>query len=476
LPVSISQHIGISADEFDKIGAFDAILDVDSRLFIDPHLLAASTAPELSRSYAKVKKRFRDILKLLSKSKQTGDSFWRAALHLFHFPELEGLCIGYSAKSTKGSGMGPELRKRIIGTAKEIVDAGIDDTEIFELVGLFESDVGPDRISDMVGRVIIDDLQKYTERILTSLKVKTTTISGTQFRSIWNPYNGKPLILVPADVLRDLPVANDWSEIDFVCQFNEALRNQVNRLIGITWKQATRAVRKSDLREVLLSKPEVLRDLIESYKRKPATTYDYEGDRSGEFIWFRASRQYAKDFPLDLTVPPTALFIDVEGTVRKICNKFKDLVEHNALSSLLYDRKGKPKREEAAQKLFYGIADAYCEANDLDLSREANAGRGPVDFKVSKGYKGRVVVEAKLTSNPQLIHGFEAQIEEYQKAEKTNTAIYLVIDVSESRATKNRIAKLKALIRVSQASGKRMPEVILVDAIPKISASKYLPK
>lgn len=471
----MSQFIRVSANKFDQTGAFDAILDVDSRLFIDPHLLPESGAPELAKSYGKVKRRFRDILKLLSKSKQTGDSFWRAALHHFYFPELEGLCIGYSAKSTRGSGMGPGLRRRILGTAKEIVDAGIEDTEIFELVGLFESDVGPDRISDMVGRIVIDDLQKYTERILTSLKVKTTTIPGTQYRSIWNPHNGKPLILVPADVLRDLPIANDWSEIDVVCKFNEALRNQVNRLIGNTWKQATRAVKKSELREVLLSKPEVLRDLIESYKRKPAATYDFDSDRSGEFIWFRASRQYAKDFPLDLKVPPTQGFIDVEGTVRKICDKFKDLVENNALSSLLYDAKGKPKREEAAQKLFYGIADAYCESNNLDLSREANAGRGPVDFKVSKGYKGRVVVEAKLTSNPQLVHGFEVQIEEYQKAEKTKTAVYLVIDVNKSRATRNRITKLKTLMSTSKASGKRMPEVLFVDALPKISASKYLP-
>jgi hypothetical protein len=476
LPISVSQFVKVSAKKFDQTGAFDAILDVDSRLFIDPHLLPASKAPELSTSYSKVKDRFTHILKLLEKSRVENDPFWRAAFGLFHFPELEGLCIGYSADGTRGSGMGPGLRKRILRTAKLIVDEGVKDTEIFELVGLFENDIGPDRISDMVGRIVIEDLQKYTERILKSLKVKTSKIAGSPYQSIRNPYNRKPLILVPSDILRDLPIANDWSDIDYVCQFNEALRKRVNAFIGDTWKKATRAARKSDLRFVLLSEPDVLRDLIKLYKKKPATVYDYNNDPSGEFIWFRASRQATQQFPLKIKLPKTPTATDVETTVKTICEKFRDLIENNALSSLLYnDSTGKPKKEEAAQKLFYGIADSYCEANNLDLSREANAGRGPVDFKVSKGYKGRVVVEAKLTSNPQLLHGFEVQIEEYQKAEKTKTAIYLVIDVSKSRATRNRITKLKALIRTSKASGKRMPEVIFVDGLRKLSASKYIP-
>jgi hypothetical protein len=108
LSVSISQHIKVSAKTFDQTGAFDAILDVDSRLFIDPHLLPSSKAPELSTSYGKVKKRFRDVLKLLEKSKRENDPFWRAAFALFYFPELAGLCIGYSAKGTRGSGMGQD--------------------------------------------------------------------------------------------------------------------------------------------------------------------------------------------------------------------------------------------------------------------------------------------------------------------------------------------------------------------------------
>ncbi len=166
MPISISEHIGVDAKTFDKTGAFDAILDVDSKLFIDPHLLQETAAPELSTSYQKVTKRFEEILHILSTSKRENDVFWREAVRKFYFPELRGLCIGYSSNSTLGSGMGPTLRTHILRTAKEIVDAGIKDPQLFELIGLFEENVGPDRISDMVGRIIVDDLRQYTQRIL----------------------------------------------------------------------------------------------------------------------------------------------------------------------------------------------------------------------------------------------------------------------------------------------------------------------
>jgi hypothetical protein len=142
----------------------------------------------------------------------------------------------------------------------------------------------------------------------------------------------------------------------------------------------------------------------------------------------------------------------------------------------LYDSsKGivRAKKEEASQKLFYGIADAYCSANNLniDISREPNAGRGPVDFKFSKGYHERILVEVKLTRNKNLLHGFETQIEEYKKAEKTQYGIYLVIDVLGGYPT--RVKELKRQHRYYKDTMERVPELLFVNALPKASASKY---
>ena len=62
------------------------------------------------------------------------------------------------------------------------------------------------------------------------------------------------------------------------------------------------------------------------------------------------------------------------------------------------------------------------------MSREINNGRGFVDFKLSRGANEKVLVEIKLTSNDQLQHGFTTQVPIYMKQEKTQKAIYLIID------------------------------------------------
>lgn len=119
--------------------------------------------------------------------------------------------------------------------------------------------------------------------------------------------------------------------------------------------------------------------------------------------------------------------------------------------------------------LFYGIADAYCAANNLDLSREPNAGHGPVDFKISKGYNARVTVEVKYNSNPALVRGFEKQLPDYNKAEKTTYSIYLILQTTKSSTS---IKAVEMSATLGKRQGHRVPHVIVVDARRKPSASK----
>ncbi len=470
MATSITDFLGIDKQKFNEYGAFDAILNVDSRFFIDPHLLKDCKIPDFQNSYSKVEKRFRDILLVLKHSKNEGDIFWKNAEKFFEFPEIKGLCIGYSNKGTSGSAIGPGLRSRLLHTAKSIMEAGIVEPEIFELVGLFESNIGPDRISDVVANIIYEDILKYTENMWDIFNISTKNIKYREevYKMVVNPFNNAPILLLPKDLLKDLPIAFDWSDIDRVCAHNEELRNKVNNIIGYTWKQATSG-KKQILREAVLDEPELMRDLITLYRAKPFGKYDFENDRSGQIAWYEVSKKFTRDFPLqiDKRLTNEEGFLDF---ILLICEKYKDLIENNGLSSLLYEANEKPKKEEAAQKLFYGIADAYCEANNIDISREVNGGRGPVDFKFSKGYKKRVVVEAKLTTNNQLLHGFEKQIQEYQKAEKTKEAIYLIIDIGGSR---QRLQNLKSLEATNKQKGLKMPAVFYIDGKRKPSASVY---
>jgi hypothetical protein len=468
MPKSVTQLLKIDKRMFAKTGALDAILDVDTRLFIDPMLIRKTRAPELAKSVARIEKHFAEILALLKVSKKPDDIFWRNAEKLMHFPEVKGICIGYSRDGTAGSGMGSGLRERLMRSAHDIIGVGIQEPDIFELAGLFEEDIGPDRISDMVAGIIKEDLIAYSERIFIECGVLKPRIRPADpYDPPTNPFNAQPIILVPKDILRDLPLALDWEDVPIVAAQNEALRKEVNALIGSTWRSAALRAKKENVRKVLLQHPELLKKLIEDYRKKAAEEYDFNDDPAGQIIWHEASIAAVAEHPLTIKLAKEPSIDQLRDVVFLICRQFRELIETHGLWKLLYDRKGKPKREEAAQLLFFGVANAYCEANDVDISRESNGGRGPVDFKFSKGYELRVVVEVKLTSNKALVHGLKEQIVTYAKAEKAKRGIYLVVDNGGTSA--KRLKDFHYIVNTNEA---KTFEVVFVDATPKKSASK----
>jgi hypothetical protein len=171
MPKSLSKIIGIDPTELTDRGAFDPVLDLDTRLFLDPHLLKYCDIPEFSNSYKLLQDHFIKIGKLLKVSEAYGDVFWRKADSMMAWPEVKGLCIGYSSKGTSGSGIGPELRARLLKTAQAVIKVGKDDPEFFELIGLFEENFGPDRISDMTANIIFNDLKTFTNNIINDLDI-----------------------------------------------------------------------------------------------------------------------------------------------------------------------------------------------------------------------------------------------------------------------------------------------------------------
>ncbi|MDO8371016.1 MAG: hypothetical protein V4573_05975 [Pseudomonadota bacterium] len=468
---SLADFYSIPEQLFESTGALDPILGVDTRLFIDPALLRVSTVPELAESYSRIVSHFEDVLRIVANIANEGDRLWRQADRLLTFPEVPGLSIGYSTRGTHGSGMGPGLRKHLLATVREIVQAGVKDPALFELVGIFEDDIGPDRISDMVATIIAADLVRFTQRVCSDCGIpmqphRLRNISSEEDLPT-NPLNNEPLILVPKEVLCDLPVALDFADVRWIAQHNNVLREELNALVGSAWHKVTVSEQKAKLREDFLRFPHVLNDIIRAYMSEVPEQYDFANDPAGEVLWYKTSRQLPSTVPLELSLSSSPTLEEVEAVVLKICEHFKSLIEDNQLAKILYDTGGKPKHESASQLLFYGIASAYCRANNLDLSPESDAGRGPVDFKLSRGFEGKVLVEIKLTSNKQLAHGFETQLPIYENAEGSHRGIYLVIDnggVSDARRN--------SFFSKVVAAGKNAPKVIWVDGSIRASASK----
>jgi hypothetical protein len=472
MPERISSALKVSHEALEAAGVFDRFVDIDSQLHVDPHLLDASSSPEIVASATTLEQFWRDTIRILTNIFEYGDRFWREALRRFTFPENPNAGLGYAKNSTSGAAVGRKTAEGLVQTAIELVRAGINDPKIFELVGLFEPNVGPDLISDITIHVIEPHLLAYTQRISQELGIATSefSVGGTKFLLPVGARSDEYLILLPKDVLRDLPVAFSWEDIDKVCAYNEGLRTRLNAMIGDNWRRATEDNSKQRLKQVLIENPDALTDLIQQYRAKPAEPYDFAKDVLGETIWLEAARTTTAAHPLDLSKDRHVTPETVLAVVRQLCARFGHLVENCGLSRLFRTDDGQVRPERFAQLLFFGVADAYCQANDLDLSPETNSGRGPVDFKLSHGYAARVLVEVKWSKNTKLVHGYEVQLTEYAKAERTHSTILLVIQVTDSTTS---IDKIRAMQTDAIRSGRAAPEVRVVDGRMKRSASHF---
>lgn len=470
--ISFADEYKIDLSKFEKTGAFDPILGIDTRLFIDPSLIKNTDIPEFKGNYIKIQEFFENIIRLLKQSKSNSqkDIFWKKAFTLFESSEIKGSNIGYSSKSNKGSGIGPKKKQRILSDIKSIIDAGNDDPTIFELLGAFEDDVGPDLISDMITNILIKQFICYTQRVCKELDIKLENLkfSKNYFSAQLplNPYNKDPVILIPKEFLRDLPVANDFADLNWIKAHNDELKEFFNQIFRNAYKEVTTQEKKNYIKNVFIQYPNLLKDLLKNYSSSKPNYYNFKEDRTGEVGWYRAAQSILLESPLELKLQKEPTLDNVYEVAKQICIHFKELIENNGLCKLLYDDKDKQKHESASQLLFFGIASAYCFANNLDLTPEADAGRGPVDFKISFGASAKIVVEVKLTSNKQLVHGYEKQLPIYKIAEKSQKGIYLVL--YNGGITKSRWQKFNDLIKYSSLSS---IDVVIINAIPKASAS-----
>jgi hypothetical protein len=102
---------------------------------------------------------------------------------------------------------------------------------------------------------------------------------------------------------------------------------------------------------------------------------------------------------------------------------------------------------------------------DLDLNAEVNNGRGPVDFKVSKGKKNSNLVEFKLAKNTALEKNLQHQVAIYEKASDAKTSIKVIMYFNDAE-----LQRVKDIIKRLKLTGCK--DIVLIDASPKASASK----
>ena len=115
--------------------------------------------------------------------------------------------------------------------------------------------------------------------------------------------------------------------------------------------------------------------------------------------------------------------------------------------------------------------DDYLKGFDIDVSPEADTGLGKLDFKFSQGKNSRVVIETKLSTNSELLYGYQSQLPDYMKAQNAAYGLFVVVIVNSTKNQKRQIQQLRNLA-LKREEDSIMNEIIFVDAKEKSTASK----
>ncbi|RPH32674.1 MAG: hypothetical protein EHM93_08115 [Bacteroidales bacterium] len=479
-----TEYFDIEESILTNYGALNICLSSDIPLFIDPFLLFASEKTE----YKKLHKHVVDHLLFLKKY-ATENEFKDIDLRLFRFPEIKQNWLGLAQYGNGGKGLGPRFAKNAIkafnGFYKSFGEEKITDETHIEKLTLLNSGVGKDFISDFSTNLIYEYLLEYTEKFaITNLKESQVTEFSIRCKfnketKTWQPRTfklpyffrekgGDFILLTPLDILTiDEAIINSS---DFYNNFNnvtrsignDSLRTAINDYFR---SHLPRKPKKKDRFKAFVQTVEQYPDLVDLYIRIKEDSKKVAGAIA--FSKIEEIREHLIDAltPLCNLLNENSEFYTVKPNsydeALKRANYLKDVIENNDGYRIFYDGSRPIAKEDTIQRIFR----LTWYASPYDVNSEVNNGRGPADYKVSFGSGDSTIVEFKLAKSSSLQTNLENQTNIYKAASKSSSDISVVLCYTSADIRKvNRILKL---------IGKEGHEnIIIIDATPKISASK----
>ena len=285
-PILFSAYFDIEPAEFDKAGLLDPYIYTDTPLFIDPLLLDKSANTLLAtKGIEQFRGHFEKLVRLLIMAEEEGDPAWLAAERQLSLREPAENGLGYSKRARAGTSRPREVRQQLLRTTKKIISLGSKDPEMLSLMGFLEPGVGSDTISDFTTKAMTETLAQITHDFC---KANGVDLQNNDLCSITLPIvsrkgDDKPFVLIPRDVLRDLPVTDNWQDVWEATAHNHALRNNVSvMLAGIiepTIKQQKEAIKRS-----VTQSSQIFDEFLKIVKSS-ATSYDENEDVMGYYAF-----------------------------------------------------------------------------------------------------------------------------------------------------------------------------------------------
>jgi hypothetical protein len=463
---------------------FDPQLHADTDLFVDPFLMFDETTPPWSLIHGRLIDFFNEALLLLADAGGNRSSgAWTRAAAMFSFPEPAEFCLGYGDSTIFGAGSGDKLGRTMLDAGQRAIEAGLLHIDDFGELLLFGDGFGADRISDMVCNIVKDTFIDYTGSIATRHRLPTAKVKlqhtsyDTTFKRwrsgkvelptnpCWTNAGPVGVLLVPERFLDELPKMDDGAFWDWVYSHqNHQLRQDLGFAI-------TKGMKKKDI-IALARRRATLRAkygaaYAAAHRKRPPKPYDFATDPAFKVTPLRTGEKVAKLATLTLPTDPAAFC----AFVRELVEHFRWAVEDRAIWKSFWA--GVTARTEPqVQDLFHLSILHTCKIYNVDVTPEANAGPGPVDFKFSAGWSRRALVELKFAKSSSFWDNLEKQTPAYLKADDIECGYFVVVQHSDKHCDKTFTDKVtKTIDRVAKDSG-RSYEAIFVDARKKPSASK----
>lgn len=400
----------------------------------------------------------------------------------YRFGEVKQNWLGFTRAGNAGSGLGRTFATALSSNLNAIFrDFGaerVTRSSHLEKLCLIAGRVGRDNISDFTTNLIKGWLCAYTEtfakeHIVGHLR-RTVAVPRSRFNyetESWETerfdmpwFDDDFVLLTPKDMLTK---DDTWiNKTDLISDFPDipqampdgVLRAQVsNYFEKAIPRYANRAPSQKDrdeaARRTILQFPE----LIDYFIRMKEERGDEARDLSAQKVRLTqlAFVEQVKTFRGQLALE-TNFYRKSGGTYAEAHERvayLKDVIENKSGHKIFY-ADGKPVQREEDVHIMFRLV---WIGTPSDVSREVNDGRGPADFKISRGAVDKTIVEFKLAKNKGLERNLQRQVEIYKKASDAQDSIKVIIYFSDSEL--DRVTKILKRLGLSGH-----PDIVLIDA------------
>lgn len=478
LKLYFSDFFELDEEVIESYGAINISLINDLPLFIDPFLLFNSEKKE----YQKIHQNIITYLLFLQEQAEKNPQPSRGMMASWYmFPEVKQTWIGFSLDGNSGCGLGMSfalsLHKGLQTIFKDFGKETITQSSHLEKLCLISPLVGRDKISDFTTNLAKKYLLEYTTSFAVEYlnpsqcrKFNVTKVDFNYETMTWVSkeyflpcFGDDYILLTPRDLLtRDDTFINRTDMISNLRNIAPSVEDATirfeldNYFTNVLYKNNKKMSKtdKDRVASLMISEYPTLIDYYIKYKEdkeEDATSISKQVVQEVKQLFNTQLQELARILFVKTEFYNTQLDSYEEAYSRVLF--LKTVIEDMDGYRLFY-LKGNPIKRESDLQIMYRLV---WFASEMDVNREVNNGRGPVDFKISKGSMNATLVEFKLASNSKLKDNLAKQVGIYKKASGTNRSIKVILYFTDKEYK-------KILDILNELGLQGCKDIILIDA------------